>query len=72
MPSTTAEVLMDLLEEQENAIRTIAVHLSMGEDLSPYQLEAMLQLKRKFEETRECLEAMIQGRSPSNSFVQAG
>jgi len=72
MPSSTVEVLMDLLEEQEAAIRTIAVHLSTGEDLSPPQLEAMLELRRKFEETYECIEAMIQARSSSDSLAQAG
>jgi hypothetical protein len=47
---------MDLLDEQENAVQAIAVHLSVGQDLSPVQLEPMLQLKRTFEETREELE----------------
>jgi hypothetical protein len=63
---------MDLLEEQEDAIQTIAIHLSVGQDLSPPQLEAMVQLKRRIEETQVCLEAMIQGWRTSDSFAQAG
>lgn len=72
MPVSTVEVLMDLLEEQEGAIEAIAVQLSVGQDLSPIQLGAMLQLKLRFEDNRECLEAMIQGWSTSDSFAQAG
>jgi len=51
MPSGTVEVLIDLLEEQEDAIRMVAVHLSTGEDLSASQLEAMLRQRRKSDET---------------------
>jgi archaellum component FlaC len=72
VPSSTAEVLMDLLEEQESAVQTIAVHLSVGQDLSPRQLEAMLQLKRRFEENCKRLEAMIEGWRDSDSLAQAG
>ena len=71
MPVSTAEVLMDLLEDQENAIQTIAVHLYVGPDLFPLQFEAMFQLKRRIEETRECLETMIQGTGISDSFAEA-
>jgi hypothetical protein len=63
---------MDLLEEQENAVQTIAVHLSAGQDLSPHQLEAMLQLKRRFEENCERLEAMIEGWRNLDPLAQAG
>lgn len=72
MPVSAVEVLMDLLEDQENAVRSIAVHLSVGQDISALQLEEMLQLKKKFEETCECLEAMIQRWSIPDSFAQAG
>ena len=72
VPANTVGVLLDLLEEQEDAIRTIEVHLSVGQDLSPPQLEAMLQLKRRLEETRRRLEAMIQGWRISDYFAQAG
>jgi len=68
VPNSTTEVLMDLLEEQENAIRTIAVHLAVEEDLSPSELEAIMQLKQRIEEIRECLQVMIQRRSSSNSL----
>jgi len=69
---STVEVLVDLLEEQEDAIQSIAIHLSVGQDLSPLQLEAMFQLKRRFEETRRYLEAMIQDLRTSDSFAQTG
>ena len=69
---STVEVLVDLLEEQEDAIQSIAVHLSVGQDLSPLQLEAMFQLKRRFEETRRYLEAMIHDLRTSDSFAQTG
>ena len=72
MRVSTVEVLMDILEEQESAIQAIAVHLSVGQDLSPRQLQAMEQLKSRFEDTRECLEGMIQGWSTSDSFAKAG
>ena len=72
MPLSTLEILMDLLEEQEHAIEAIAIQLSVGQDLSPPEFEAILQLKRRFEETRECLDAMIQGWRTSDSFAQAG
>lgn len=72
MPVSTDEVLMDLLEEQENAVQTIAVQLSVGQDLSPLQLEAMLKLKRKFEENCKYLDAMIEGWRDSDSLAQAG
>ena len=68
MPVSTIEVLFDLLEEQENAVQAIAVQLSSGQDLSPPQLEAMLNLKQHLEETRGCLETMIQERRTSDIF----
>jgi hypothetical protein len=72
MPSGTVEVLIDLLEEQEDAIRAIAVHLSTGDDLSASQVEAMSRLRRKSDETYECIEAMIRAQSNSDSFANAG
>ena len=72
MPVSTVEVLIDLLEEQKGAIGAIAVQLSVGQDLSPPQLEAMLQLKQRFEDNCESLEAIIQGWSSSDSFAEAG
>jgi hypothetical protein len=63
---------MDLLEDQENAVQAIAVHLSVGQDFSPVQLEAMLQLKRRFEETRRHLEAMIKGWATSEFSRTSG
>ena len=72
MPVSTVEVLIDLLEEQEGAIEAIEVQLSVGQDLSPAQLEAVLQLKQRFEDNCDYLEAMIQAWSTSDSFAQAG
>ena len=72
MPVSTVEVLIDLLEEQEDAIQSIAIHLSVGQDLSPLQLEAIFQLKRRFEETRRYLEAMIEDLRTSDSFARTG
>ena len=69
---STVEVLISLLEEQEDAIQSIAIHLSVGQDLSPLQLEAMFQLKRRFEETRRYLEAMIEDLRTSDSFARTG
>ncbi len=72
MPVSTVEVLISLLEEQEDAIQSIAIHLSVGQDLSPLQLEAIFQLKRRFEETRRYLEAMIEDLRTSDSFARTG
>lgn len=72
MRASTVEVLMDIMEEQENAIHAIVVHLSVGQDLSPPQLQAMEQLKQRFEDTRECLEEMIEGCKTSDDFAKAG
>ena len=72
MPVSTVEVLISLLEEQEDAIQSIAIHLSVGQDLSPLQLEAIFQLKRRFEETRRYLEAMIEDLRTSDSIARTG
>ena len=72
MPTSTADLLLDLLEEQEDALRAIKVHLSVGEDLSPSQLDGLRALQQRMEETRAFMERLIDGTANPDALAKAG
>ena len=72
MPTSTTDLLLDLLEEQEDALRAIKVHLSVGEDLSPSQLDGLRALQQRMEETRAFMELLIDGTANPDALAKAG
>ena len=72
MPTSTTDLLLDLLEEQEDALRAIKVHLSVGEDLSPTQLDGLRALQQRMEETRVFMERLIDGTANPDALAKAG
>jgi len=61
MPASTRDLLMDLLEEQEDALRAVKKHCAIGEDLSSEQMDGLLMLQQQIENTRMLIGLLIEG-----------
>jgi len=72
MPMSTIDLLLDLLEEQEDALQAIRVHRSVGEDLSPAQLDGLLELQGQMEQTRAFIARLIDGTANPDALARAG
>jgi hypothetical protein len=61
MPSSLAELLIDLLEREKESLRLVSDRLSLGADLAPEESDIFQGLEQRLDDTCIYIERVLHG-----------